>query len=219
MGDGAIESREYVLKELDRWYAGRVKKHLTREHAEIIAEKFKEALDSAGIPDDIKKNMRIDAQKDGFFYDHINTSAESYFSRTYATMEAFMESEESGGGIKLEYIPKGAKEEYFDLALKTIKQIKMFVDAVRGEAGEKFPDEISDDDINRAFLRTFKDSEGFTKFSNGAFDSALLILEYAVISGKESREMFNFTEKYFSLIKPIMPQLSRAVFGDLEKML
>ncbi len=219
MGGRFIESREYVLKKMDKWYAERVRKHLTQEHAEIIAEKFNEALDSAGIPDNIKNIMRIDSQKEGFFYDQINTAAESYFSRAYATMEAFMESEEAGGNIKQEYIPKWAREEYFDLVFKTTKQIKMFVDAVRGEAGEKFPGEISYDDINGAFLRTFRGADGFTEFSNSTLDSALLILEYAVISGKEPQEMFNFLEKYFSLIKPIMPQFSRAVFGDLEKML
>lgn len=208
-----IESREYALKRLDKWYADRFRKNYTEEVAEkIIGSLFTRMIKSGEIG--LGKDLLSTGSANGYTREGSIKKAEKYFSQTYATLETIMD----GGAPESSVIKRMApsvREEYVEPVLRAGKKLKDFVDRVRKKSGEIIPEDLSDDDINQAFLDVYGSHRGLTKFCFDYMNAIPLALNLAVIRGELPKKAFDVSVKFIEISKDALSYMNEMVFGDL----
>ncbi|MEK6919294.1 MAG: hypothetical protein AABW73_04645 [Nanoarchaeota archaeon] len=203
-----IRSREYVLKELDRWYAARMKKSFT----EVEEKKWREVLSRSIFSMD---NLSGEEREEGLtrMYEVASTEgqvriASSYFSQGYATMEALFDKKST-----LSIEERHVKNDF----ARVYGTLSRFVGRVRREANRIFPDDLSDGDFNQAFISVFRGSDGFNSYSDKAIDASLLLLEHLMPQGREDPNYISM-EKILKDgdLRDNMRELNKKLFSDLE---
>jgi len=210
-----IESPEYVLQVLNRWYSQRIKNSYTQDDSNKLGIAAIGILDSLeGVSFEEKNRLRPDLLKRCSIESQV-AEAGSYFSRAYATLEAFQEGFEINGQ-RLSDVPEGVRQEYLEDTLRAYGPMQRFVNLVRAKSKNKFPEDLEFKDIDESFIETFGNCDNFIDFSILLLDSGRVLLDYAIATGKISKKAYAYMDKFVDVLKPFHRRFLRKAFGDLE---
>jgi hypothetical protein len=210
-----IVSKEYVLQVLDKWYSERVKKSYTKNDAdrlEIEAVNILDSLEGFSVEERIELEPELLGRCS---VDAMVEEAGSYFSRAYATVEGLKEGLELSGQ-RISDLPEGVRKEYLDDPLKSYEPMQRFVTSVRKRSQDKFPEDLTFEDIDKSFIETFGNCNNFISFSNSLLNSGLVLVDFAVSQGRLPRKAYDYTEKFIKILRPFNMEFLRKTFGDLE---
>jgi len=212
-----VQSGEYVLVRLDRWYADRYRKNYTDEIGKDIARQISDSLHERG---DLNLSLELimsDTMRK-FSKEEQIKQAQTYFTDAYAELEGVIGGLPLGGGRTIdEIIPRGYKEEYIGPLFEQFKKIQQFVERVRGIAGQDLSREVTDRDIDLAFLDAFGNHEGFTEYFIAYINGLSQFLDLAVRMGGITKEAFDDAIMWFEVTKDKLFYIHEKVFGDLKK--
>lgn len=196
-------SREYVLTRLDKWYSAKFERVFTEADGKTLEGIAMRALDSVKSADE-EAVEEIRKRIPQISRDALITQARTYFSKWYHQIETSLSLESY-----LSTLPRGVREEYFQGIQEAKKQLDDFVNSARRKADEICPDELSDEHINKAFLRVFGGWEGYVKSYESTYQALLLMINYYVSTGQAPQIMLDFHERFFDLTKDFFKELSK----------
>ena len=209
-----MKLNQYVLEELDKWYGSRVKKSITQLDIDQIKDI---PLRELGKIESLKPEQREQIRKE--LSDKVTLSsmigeAQQLFTKYYALIEAVKE----GYKIKempLHETPPGVREEYYGPYITACGKLEEFVNSVREKSDEKFPENLTDKDIDYCFIRTFENPSGFAECGKKINNASLLLYDLALIRGVLSKEQFQYMERNIRAMNPFFDIVANKIFGDL----
>jgi hypothetical protein len=210
-----VESREYILKRLDTWYADRFRKHYTSE----ISEKSFQLMHQSMVKEKNGKGLEtlLFIEELGLWSpENQITYAESYFSQAYATMEHLIEEGRKGKNI-LGMVQPGVREEYIDPMMDQFKLMQKFVEGMREVANKHMEREISDHEINESFIKVFGGKKGFNRFYNQYTKAVTYFMELAVGKGDISRDISEKIVHFCEASKESSDYLTDVIFPDIQE--
>ncbi|MBM3234525.1 hypothetical protein FJZ19_05540 [Candidatus Pacearchaeota archaeon] len=203
------KSREYVLKRLDEWYYTRYKRAFRKADAKNLEGIAMQALDSIKTTDlDFVEELRRQIPQ-MYSRNTLLKKSKIFFSGFYYQLETSMEAD-------LSIIPEGIRNEYFQGVLDVKRKLDDFVNCTRQKAEEVFPNELSDEHINEAFLQVFGGLEGYITSGRDAYKAVLLMINYLVASRKVPQALFDFHKELFALSGDFLRNLSRRMFSQIK---
>ena len=203
MDFGMEKSRQWVLKRLDEWYAKRFDERYTPEFENKIKGSLIEIIDEGNLSDELKETYLelIEKQRD---------LVRECFSVYYNHLENLSESYKSG------HLPEGFNPKSLELILDGFKKLHSFVGETRKKAEEKFPDDLTDSDIEKAFLKTYGNWKGYAEYirnlTNNAYSMLESLHEQKQLDDEEYDTIIRVMEKTQELSKIICERM----FGDLK---
>ena len=177
-------SRQGVLTRLDQWYVKRFDKGFTPELQTRIKNSLLEIIEQEDLPEDMRKSISE------AFLESRKIVGKS-FSLGYHNLERFSSLYEMGHSD----IPNRLKQEYLQPLFDGFKRLHSFVDGTRAIAEEKFPDELTDADIEKAFLKTYGNWRGYAENIKSWIGSAGLTLELLHMRKELGDEEYNISLK------------------------
>jgi len=111
------------------------------------------------------------------FSENLREIAGESFSTFYYNLENISSEYESGNSSVLGDIPSGLVQGYLVPLLHESEKMKSFVDRARKIVEDKFPDDLTDEDIDRAFLETYLGWKGYALYSKSLISTSGLTLE------------------------------------------
>ena len=208
-----IKSREYALERLDQWYADKFRRNYTNEVAAEFLNQITESIrDKMG---ESELESLLNEVSRHFSREEEIKNAQKYFSQMYASMEA-MEEGLSVDGHTIDEIPEAHREEYLDPLFKEFEKMGEFVRLVREVSNQDLSREVSDEDINKAFIDIFGDHKGLSKFYQKYIEGAKYYLSLVLREGEIQKEAFDRTISSLEIAKEKAPYLNEIVFGDIK---
>jgi len=209
------QSREYALKRLDLWYVGKFIENYSDELAVEVVEQIGLSLLESKLGQELIKDGTLRAISRKFFPVAQIIGAASFFTDAYATMEGIVEESQSEEN-SLDPIEKGFVAEYAGPMLEQHERLQQFVSRVRYVSGNDLGREVTNVDIDQAFLNTFGGHGGFTEFCKGYANAMPFALEMEVRVGEVSREKIDKALVVIEATKGIYSNLNEKLFGDLQ---
>ena len=211
-----MRSREYVLRELDDWYANRFRDNYTDEVAIDISNRILKSVKVRGDSSLALKLIKSRALEEFSREKQIET-AQKYFSQSYATIEGMINGLSIEGHNFLDDMSKERKEEYVTPILEQYRKMQEFVESVRKIPDQNIERKVTRSDIDNLFLDTFDDHNGFSEFIQAYMGAMPYFFDFMVARGKMSRREFDHIVTLLDITKQEMPYLNEIVFGDLKR--
>jgi len=194
-------------------YAGRFRKNYTDE---LAVELVKQVMTSIRKKGDVKLGLELiltGAVRKLSREEQIK-EAERYFTQAYPMIEVMIEGipteEYAADGIS-----KGVREEYIEPLLEQYEKMKQFVESVRQIVNEDAERELTDKDIDQAFLDTFESHKGFSEFVNAYMGGMPCFFDLMVCRGEFPRAIADSAISLIEITKDSIPYLNERLFGDL----
>lgn len=192
-----IKSNEYVLKKLDKWYADKHRKNYTEEIAEKRMAKMMVMITAdQSIEQDDKERLLQTVQT--FSRERKIKDAETYFSQSYATVEAILAGKENHG-----------YEVPLAQLLACTEQITQFIDSVRDVSKTKPLDDLINEDIDKAFYETFGGAKGFADFTMDYASNIIEALKYQMPA-----KAYDAAKRFMDITKDTLEADIMTIFGE-----
>ena len=195
-----VLERDYVLKRLDEWYSNLVKDKYTNAVAAGLKERLEARLEGTETLD-ILKSARMFEQ---FSPENYHSFVNDYFSRSLDSIES---------SVSLDQVidPDGM---YKNLVEGTQIYLKKIIESVRIKSEERFPQEISDEDMREAYLSAFEGLDNAIEFGRRLTCLAALDYERLLMEEKISEDQFYLLNELTGALSEEIPYLLKTFFGD-----
>lgn len=215
------ESQEYALRRLDQWLVDRYKKYYTSEVEREVQSRLKSFVKNTEhpfpvFPLDLEKLISI-FKKENQINQTPNFFSEAY-SELETSMEELIEDDYKLGNMSHDLVAQ--LKHTHDKAWKLVE----FVDRVRQRKNEISPSDITDKDMDRAFLEIFGGHKGYTGWFIAYSDAINRNLQRIFADDEFMKELTKeeilhyIGAKYLlKLSKHIVPFINEKLFGDLEQ--
>lgn len=192
----AEEQTEQFLKRLDDWYAARLQKHYDTNAQSRIIGPLEAKLG--------KKNPCLEMVGE-------KLGQPDYFSSTFRDIEQKVEEMENPESTGIDTRTLGAKGPSF----KYLKKMLAFVSTMHQIAGERPASELTDEEVNDAFMMNFKGQLVFSLFCVGYHESAVHYSDFLTSCGMMPEWDFEAYKKMVKYYTEKLPELHEEIFGDL----
>jgi len=210
-------STEYALRKIDEWMSDRISRTYTTHDynrlVDIASRVIQDTPDEETTPyekSELEEKLKeqLDPENYSLVYGRI-------FSDYYAVAEDALETEKFKD--KLSKIPEGVRQEYWQPMLEGFARIKGYVDNVRELAESKFPEDITKEEIDNIFIKSFNGLRGYQDLCKFSYNAALISYEYFVRKGKMSQPEFDFYRRLYGALLPFTQDFNKRVFFDLNQ--
>ncbi len=166
-----MEERDYsyTLKKLDEWHFNRISERYTSGVEKRVMEKMFSRLRENSLFEKFGSSLH------NFSVEEVKKEARDYFSRRYSAFEDMLNDPDF-----IQDIPEGVRNEYITPAYKSFGKLKEFVNEAKALSNKKFPDNLTEDNINRIFKKTFPNFEDYINMINRGIENTLPMLDLLV---------------------------------------
>ncbi len=196
------KSKQWVLNRLDQWYLQRFERGFTPELASQHRNSLVEIVEGENFPPEEKKPIL-----QAFSIEQIRAIVGQTFSAFYHTFENTQ---------SYDSLPKGIREEYVEPMLKEFRKMHLFVGEVRKTADEKFPEDLSDADIEESFKKAYGNWRGYADFMKSVMNASNMTIELLHMQKKLSDKEYNLALKIMNYNQEFAYTLTERIFGDLS---
>ena len=206
MDFGMEKSKQWVLKRLDEWYVKRFDERYTPEFEHRIKSSLVEMMDEENFPEEVREGFLT-------LIDNQRKIIQESFSVYYNYLENLSEGYKSGN---LDSLPQGFSPKSLELMLDGFKKLHSFVDETRREAEEKFPDDLTDSDIEKSFLKTYGNWRGYAEYIQNLTNITYSMLESLHEQKQLDNEEYNTILRIMGKTQGLLEIICERMFGDLE---
>jgi len=210
-------SNEYALRKIDEWMSGRISSaYTTNDYSrlvDIVSGVIQDSEDEETTPyekSELEEKLKeqLDPENYSLVYGRI-------FSDYYAAAEDALNRKKFKE--RLDKVPEGIRQEYWQPMLEGFAKLKEYVDNVRELAESKFPEDITKEEIDSIFIKSFNGLKGYQDLCKFSYNAALMSYEYFVRKGKISQVEFDFYKRLYGALLPFTLDFNKRVFGDLNQ--
>jgi len=196
------KSKQWVLNRLDQWYLQRFERGFTPELATQHRISLVEIVEGENFNPEEKESILK-----AFSVEQMRDMVGQTFSSYYNSLEN-TESYKS--------LPEGIIEEYVEPMLKEFKKMHLFVGNVRKSAEEKFPEDLSDADIEESFKIAYGDWRGYADFIKSVIKASNITIELLHMQKKLNDKEYGFAVKIMDYNQQFANVIAEHLFGDLN---
>jgi hypothetical protein len=204
-------SGDSVLNALDKWVGERFRKAYTHYNHERLVRGTLEAI-SQFDPDSMFET-RAEVPRylsSGYLAGRVS----AIFSKGFSGLEEFL-SDEDDPDFDAGNIPEEVIIGYVNPYIKSYEALKRLVQNVRDKFDDKFPYELSKEDINSSAREIFPNESELADFFDN-MTRALILQKYSRIGTEESLENeADFLNAIYDKTKGPIGDIYRRMFGDL----
>ncbi|MBI4155158.1 hypothetical protein HY498_03675 [Candidatus Woesearchaeota archaeon] len=207
-----VKEQEYAIKRINEWYTSLFRNNCTPEMVGNLRFRVQERLGQEGI-----KTLEELFGEDIFGMIDFNYLQRLYESNPFSKMYTMLDGSMQHLSLGSDMIPEGVKNEYIQPTIDSLTKVRDLLDkiviGVRKKVDDKFPEELTDDDIRKAFMCSVGSLDNYCRVSMVSMDSLLLSLSFATIRGNINQEQYQHVVELFNAIKEEMPSFTKVLFG------
>ena len=190
------EQTAEFLKRLDGWYAARMQKHYTHEAWQRIMGPLE---------------AKLGKESPCFSMVSEKLGQADYFSSTFRGIEKRLEEMENPEKTNVDTGTLGSKGPSF----KYLKKMLAFVSTMQQIAGERPASELTDEEVNAAFMMSFKGQLSFSLFCVEYHEAAMHYSDFRTACGMIPEWDFEAHKRMMKYYTEKLPELHEEIFGDL----
>ena len=204
-------SGDAVLNALDNWVGERFRKAYTPHDYKRLVRGTLEAISQFDSDSMFEARTKVPRYlSSGYLAGRVST----IFSKGFSSLEEFL-SDEDDPDFDAGNIPEEVVTGYINPYIKSYEALKRLVQNARAKFNDKFPYELSKEDINSSAREIFPNESELADFFDNMI-RALILQKYSKIGTEESLETeADFLNAIYDKTKGPLGDIYRGMFGDL----
>ena len=148
-----MQEQDYVLKRLDEWYFGLIRERYTQEVVDELQTRISQRVGRETLKFLIDRGML-----GSFSAENVHESLEGYFSKNIEMLEHLSPS-------LVDKIPQEMRSTFSKDVESSHGYFRAMIQEVRKKSDEKFPEELTNQDIKEIYLKVGEGVSGITKIT------------------------------------------------------
>jgi len=193
--------KDYALKRLDEWYRSLVDSRYTNTVAAGLKERLEARLEGTETLE-IAKSVGMFEQ---FSPENYKKFVGDYFSQNLWVLEQSPDS-------LFQSFDEDQIEKYGELVKNMHGYMVRIIASVRKKCDEKFPDDLTDEDMKESYLSVFGGLDNAIEFGKNLIEIPLLQYEELLRSGQIDKSQYNSMKELTEALAKEIPYLYRIFF-------